>query len=323
MAGREGPAVGWPADVACTLDTDFGSKWGQNNQHVNAGCPLFVSDSVGTLRTKRPGEGGVQGDFDHIVPAVSPALNTQSGSHHAPDTKAYVAYSIMPMNSGKDYKARETEVAQPLMAAGPVSGNQGGDFVMAPAVAFAQNTRDEVRLINGDGQIVGALAAQPGMKQTSYVAFGAGGNPPATAFAIQAGALRENPNSGPDGVGVQAEHAYTLEARAEVQAVAHSIRLANTSSNGWGVQEEVTRTLDRTSGPAVQTASAVRRLTPIECERLQGFPDNFTAIPWKKKGPEDCPDGPRYKALGNSMAVPVMRWIGERIQMVDALEDKA
>lgn len=63
----------------------------------------------------------------------------------------------------------------------------------------------------------------------------------------------------------------------------------------------------------------IRRLTPVECERLQGFSDNFTAIPWKKKGPEQCPDGPRYKALGNSMAVPVMRWIGERIQLVDDL----
>jgi DNA (cytosine-5)-methyltransferase 1 len=56
----------------------------------------------------------------------------------------------------------------------------------------------------------------------------------------------------------------------------------------------------------------------VECERLQGFPDNFTAIPWRKKGSEDCPDGPRYKALGNSMAVPVMRWIGERIAAVEA-----
>jgi DNA (cytosine-5)-methyltransferase 1 len=61
----------------------------------------------------------------------------------------------------------------------------------------------------------------------------------------------------------------------------------------------------------------VRRLTPIECERLQGFPDNYTQIPWRNKTPENCPDGPRYKAMGNSMAVPVMHWIGERIQMVD------
>jgi len=57
----------------------------------------------------------------------------------------------------------------------------------------------------------------------------------------------------------------------------------------------------------------VRRLTPTECERLQGFPDDWTLVPWRGK---DAPDGPRYKALGNSMAVPVMRWIGERIQGV-------
>jgi DNA (cytosine-5)-methyltransferase 1 len=63
----------------------------------------------------------------------------------------------------------------------------------------------------------------------------------------------------------------------------------------------------------------VRHLTPIECERLQGFSDNYTAIPWRKKLITECPDGPRYKALGNSMAVPVMRWIGERIESVEKL----
>lgn len=57
-------------------------------------------------------------------------------------------------------------------------------------------------------------------------------------------------------------------------------------------------------------AMAVRRLTPVECERLQGFPDHYTDIPWKGKPAGQCPDGPRYKALGNSMAVPVIRWIG-------------
>ena len=64
---------------------------------------------------------------------------------------------------------------------------------------------------------------------------------------------------------------------------------------------------------------AVRRLTPMECERLQGFPDGWTRIPYRGKPAEECPDGPRYKAIGNSMAVPVMRWIGERIAMVDAI----
>ena len=65
------------------------------------------------------------------------------------------------------------------------------------------------------------------------------------------------------------------------------------------------------------TGNRVRRITPRECERLQGFPDDFTRIPWRGKDPEDCPDGHRYRALGNSMAVNVMRWIGERIAVVD------
>ena len=65
-----------------------------------------------------------------------------------------------------------------------------------------------------------------------------------------------------------------------------------------------------------EPSTVVRRLTPIECERLQGFPDNYTNIPWK--GRSSSPDGRRYKALGNSMAVPVMRWIGKR--MMEAKE---
>lgn len=69
---------------------------------------------------------------------------------------------------------------------------------------------------------------------------------------------------------------------------------------------------------AVATAMQVRRLTPRECERLQGFPDDWTLIPWRGKPDAECPDGPRYKALGNSMAVPCMRWIGERIAKVSA-----
>ena len=63
----------------------------------------------------------------------------------------------------------------------------------------------------------------------------------------------------------------------------------------------------------VPQAMQVRRLTPVECERLQGFSDDYTAIPWRGKPADQCPDGPRYKALGNSWAVPVVRWIGKRI----------
>ena len=67
----------------------------------------------------------------------------------------------------------------------------------------------------------------------------------------------------------------------------------------------------------VMRSGVVRRLTPRECERLMGFPDDWTRIPYRGKPAEECPDTPRYRAIGNSMAVPVMRWIGERIQMVE------
>lgn len=132
----------------------------------------------------------------------------------------------------------------------------------------------------------------------------------AVAYAIQAGALRTNPNSGPDGMGVQSDLAYTLEARAEVQAV------VTYECGGIGRYDasEVSSPLLRTGadkGPGCEAlvqvhGYAVRRLTPLECERLQGFPDTYTAIP-------KAADGPRYKALGNSMAVPVMHWIGRQI----------
>jgi DNA (cytosine-5)-methyltransferase 1 len=70
---------------------------------------------------------------------------------------------------------------------------------------------------------------------------------------------------------------------------------------------------------AVLHSMAIRRLTPKEAERLQGFPDDWTKIPYRNKEADQCPDGPRYKACGNSMAVPVMRWIGERINLIESI----
>jgi DNA (cytosine-5)-methyltransferase 1 len=86
--------------------------------------------------------------------------------------------------------------------------------------------------------------------------------------------------------------------------VAHALR-----GEGFDASEDGTGR----GTPLIPQAMTVRRLTPRECERLQGFPDDYTLIPWRKKQAEDCPDGPRYKALGNSMAVNCMAWIGERI----------
>ena len=165
-------------------------------------------------------------------------------------------------------------------------------------------------------------------------------------IAIQERAVSENLDAGPQGAGLSTDGcSYTLEARNKVQAVAF-----RTAGDG-AVYEEGDVTAPLTTGTdqnaqIIADRWRVRRLTPRECERLQGFPDDFTRIPrakgmWRRvdeaedlddlrqygmplklKGNDwfvKDPDGPRYKALGNSMAVNVMEWIGERIAEVDAL----
>jgi DNA (cytosine-5)-methyltransferase 1 len=106
---------------------------------------------------------------------------------------------------------------------------------------------------------------------------------------------------GTGGNNVPLTHAYSLQGAGSTSQ----------NANGSGYKEEQSFTLNVTDVHGVAQSMAVRRLTPVECERLQGFPDNYTNIK------DNCPDGPRYKALGNSMAVPVMNWIGKRIQMVE------
>lgn len=148
----------------------------------------------------------------------------------------------------------------------PLGRNSGQENV----VCFTQNTRDEVRIIGGDGAISGALCANSGAKQTNYLAFG-----------IQGNMIGRSDTAGPQGSGVSNDISFTLT-KGDRHAVAPH-------------------------------AGLVRRFTPIEYERLQGFPDNHTLVPYRNKPAEKCPDGPRYAACGNSMAVPVMKWIGSRI----------
>ena len=95
--------------------------------------------------------------------------------------------------------------------------------------------------------------------------------------------------------------------KATSEATLSDVTMSITASYGAGGADLATKPLVLTRTPAV------RRLTPVECERLQGFPDNHTAIPWRNK--PDTPDGPRYKAIGNSKAVPVVQWLGVRIAM--------
>lgn len=119
------------------------------------------------------------------------------------------------------------------------------------------------------------------------------------------------------GINTTCDEGQTLIPRGGSFDVAHALR-----ADGFDASEDGTGRGDELKGDDLSTLTCsqaaaigmqVRRLTPMECERLQGFPDDYTLIPYRGK---PAADGPRYKALGNSMAVPVVRWIGERIQMV-------
>ena len=117
-------------------------------------------------------------------------------------------------------------------------------------------------------------------------------------------------------------YSRTGNERVEAEALAITFQPGNLRRDaGADPSTTTTTTLKASAGdqmPHIATAMAVRRLTPVECERLQGFPDNWSRISWKGKPEEDCPDGPRYKACGNSMAVPCMFWIGNRIAEYEA-----
>lgn len=119
------------------------------------------------------------------------------------------------------------------------------------------------------------------------------------------------------GTGEERAPSYTLTTQGHVPGICYSIqgniigRQAHNGGNGKGFTENISGTLTRTDVHAVLYKNFVRRMMPIECERLQGFPDNWTLI--DKKPGVPYADSHRYKAIGNSMAVPVIRWIGQRI----------
>lgn len=159
-------------------------------------------------------------------------------------------------------------------------------------IAFENSRRDAVRLMEDKSNTL-----------QSFMGTG-GGNVPCVAMQ---GNLIGRDLGGPRGIGVSESNTMYTLTKTDVHAVAQFVDTYNGTIQG---DVSATMTADMAgpthSGPKVMQSMAVRRLTPIECERLQGFPDNYTNIP-------KAPDGNRYKALGNSMAVPVMRWIGQRI----------
>lgn len=249
--------------------------YGQDNQHINGGATHFI-------RVMSSGQANAE-----ICDNPSPALNCNRDG-------APITFSL--------HGTQDPDLS--IEAAHPLGRNNGQEN----AIAFAQNSRNELRLEGGDGQVAGALSTgggKPG-QGSPMVAM--------TQFGDElAGSQTARHDSSP-----------CADRGQNVVAQPYSIMPMNSGKDYKARETEVAQPLmaggpvgGNQGGDYIAQSMAVRRLTPTECERLQGFPDGYTAIPWRNKPPEECPDGPRYKALGNSMAVPVMRWIGERIDMVN------
>lgn len=243
-------------DVVPTMSQYYGSGGGNIPlvapiMHIASDQPNaeINTDLAATLNCNK----GQRGGYD--IPATTHSLTQRHDSSEDGTGRGVPLGPVAPIafngdDSGQNFVATE-ELTNPIRVG------------QREAVAFQQNTRDEVRLIGGDGSLCGDGSAQAGMKQQNYVA----------AFKPTMGA----------------------------------------KARGIGYGEEIANTVETSAPPPVVQTMQVRRLTPVECERLQGFPDNYTQVPYRNK---PAADGPRYKALGNSMAVPVIRWIGQRIQLI-------
>lgn len=255
-----------------------------------------------------------KGDQDPLLLAPVPFDETQitsptnrSNRQPGDPSPALAAHARPPAIafSCKDHGADATEELAPTMRAMPHAGshaNAGGQL----AVAFDLRGREGGVSFEGPHDTANIRAASGGSSR-SYV-----------VFSIQERAVSENPDTGPDGVGVQEEVAYTIEARSTPQAVAFGFEDRSRGDDGRGYDraphfsEDLAPTVNTVKPPAVANQWAVRRLTPVECERLQGVPDGHTDVPWR--GKTHAPDGPRYRAIGNGWATPVVAWLGGRIR---------
>lgn len=257
-------------------------------------------------------EGGV-GMGDREL-AASIGRSETNGRDEGKPVGALTAYM------GKGGGASNDNVNAGRLIVGPVTatsmGTQGGynnqaeEGHMIP-VAFAQNTRNELRAINGDGRISGALAAQPGMKQQTFVAINNGGEKAASTALTGCG----NRFDGDSDTFIVAAH-DTGQSHWNESEVGGTIRpngnrptniiAATLRSGGNGGVPGSRGNIGQ--GMAPDLHGGVRRLTPLECERLQDFPDNATA---------GHSDTTRYKMMGNAVTVSVVRWIAERLLKAD------
>jgi len=332
IAGRYRPRwLVWenvPGVLSSNEGRDFGSFLGMLGQ-LGYGFAYRVLDAqyFGVAqRRRRVFVVGYLGDWRRAAAVLferhslsrDPAPRRETGKGFAADIAPSLVSSGRGVERCGDPRGQDPVIAHTLSGEG-FDASEDGTGRGTPLVPIAFDTT----------QITSAANYSNPRPGDSCHPLAAGAHAPAIAFDCK--------SSGQNDFGIGIEVAGTQ------RAMTHS----NSHSNGGGHQAVATLAIRGRDGEpdlevrhdgtanalltpnegragigvgAVHYGMQVRRLTPTECERLQGFPDGYTAIPWRGKPADQCPDGPRYKALGNSWAVPVARWIGQRIEQVESLE---
>ena len=316
-------------DVAGTLTARYDSS-----PCVDRGANVVVDerDKVFLCQTAQTGSNGKLVKQDDVMNTLDRTNSTAVAALDFNPTDARLRYAHDDVSQTLTARAGTGGNQVPLVQVQPVAFlyNQGskarslglGEINPTlktdhnPVVAFAQNQCDDSR---EQGDVAGALVVRQGAKQQTYICR-ADGQTNAMAGVNLAPTLTSHAKKDPpliypaeDSTGE--DEPVTLQIRGGKPGGGKSALIQHDMSATLSTHN--TRTL--ITGDHEERGLTVRRLTPRECERLQGFPDDYTDIPYRNK--EHAPDGARYKALGNSMAVPVMRWIGERIQMVEETDE--
>ena len=262
-----------------------------SNQAVDAGYVIPIANSPN-------GNSGRQQVEQTYIPEISNAI----ASRDEKGVRAEDGVGVTAFQHNAGMEADGYEDVSPTMKS---QGASIPAIAFKPkyynvAVAFSENQRGEVRT----SEMADSLKGGGGKPGQGY---------PAIAFETR---IARNDRGGVSDVvpplTAQADQGDSAPCVAFTQAQAGDVREGDVHSPLLSHPQSETSSTQY----GIRNNMVVRRLTPMECERLQGFPDGYTKIAWRGKPAADCPDGPRYKALGNSMAVPVMRWIGQRIQMV-------
>lgn len=306
-------------DVAGTLTSRYDSS-----PCVDRGANVVVDerDKVFLCQTAQTGSNGKLVKQDDVMNTLDRTNSTAVAALDFNPSDARLRYAHDDVSQTLTARAGTGGNQVPLVQVQPIVFNpnagineQGGGLALSedvtptlktdhnPAVAFTQNQRAEVRKL----EVAGALAAQPGIKQQTYICRADGQTNAMTSVNL-APTLTSHAKKDPPLIYPAEDEPVTLQIHGGKPGGGKGALIQRATLSTHNIQTPIT-------GGREKRGLTVRRLTPRECERLQGFPDDYTDIPYRNK--EHAPDGPRYKALGNSMAVPVMRWIGERIRTVE------